>query len=689
MQGAVSSLQDLMEEALNVAADAARHNRTDDVATVLNEATIALRRASTVTGRMKEPLILDDIEAGISSSDDTADTSDISSGESDLNIGHKASADTVPTMSTGHTDAKQHTAIYPPFLNSAGERPRSERGDFDSRRPGDFYPESVLSISRFSPPQSYDGGRNKSRSTDTMHVELSTSEYGDRSMLRTPPQLYSPPSADSIIIDFAYVEKKSGEGSSEAARPSIRLGLPSGLKSGIGATSESSQPSEIRSPIFREPQSDSKMAPSIHELLPGDDVVVAGENPRWNVDVVSTTSPPIGSPNGSHAAANGPRKRFRPAHHHFMESSYYKIPVRDNDKRNTIRIKDGPGEPLTPQTSQSSHRNRQSRGLSDEFPSSRSHKYRRKPIAREWNTFRKRLTATIACANTILIGLIVGIYAGEVPKIQYEIADVNHYVILGNVLLYIGLGITTLIFWPLPLLHGRKPYVLLSLALTLPLQFPQAIAVQSYRSPSSVYYVGLLLPRAASGLALGFANVNFIATLFDLFGASLQSSHPHQEIVDVEDPRRQGGGMGLWLGIWAWCFVGSLAVGFLLGSVVTAHLNPSWGFYFVVIILAVFLLMNVVAPETRRAPHRRSVLHYFDEEDNLKKKVARGEVMLHLSSDGPKYWWQEVFAGIRLLAGMLIQPGFFVLALYLAWVYALVVLVTLVSAMLNSPGHQY
>jgi len=144
--------------------------------------------------------------------------------------------------------------------------------------------------------------------------------------------------------------------------------------------------------------------------------------------------------------------------------------------------------------------------------------------------------------------------------------------------------------------------------------------------------------------------------------------------------------MGLWLGIWAWCFVGSLAVGFLLGAVVTAHLNPSWGFYFVVIILAIFLLMNVVAPETRRAPHRRSVLHYFDEGDNLKKKVARGEVMLHLSSDGPKYWYQEVFAGMKLMTSMLIQPGFLVLAVYTAWVYALVVLVTLASTICNVSG---
>jgi len=39
-------------------------------------------------------------------------------------------------------------------------------------------------------------------------------------------------------------------------------------------------------------------------------------------------------------------------------------------------------------------------------------KYHRKPIAREWNTYRKRLTAAIACMNTILVGLIAGIYVG-------------------------------------------------------------------------------------------------------------------------------------------------------------------------------------------------------------------------------------------------------------------------------------
>ena len=241
------------------------------------------------------------------------------------------------------------------------------------------------------------------------------------------------------------------------------------------------------------------------------------------------------------------------------------------------------------------------------------------------------------------------------------------------------MGISTAFAWPLPLLHGRKPYTLAALAIALPLNFPQAVAVGTYRSPDAQYFVGLLLPRAFMGLALGFANVNFLTTLFDMFGASLQSSNPHQEIVMMDDIRRQGGGMGLWLGIWAWCFVGSLSIGFLIGAGITANLNPAWGFYIIVIIIAVFMLMNVIAPETRRAPYRRSVLKYLDKNEKIQRRVARGEVKLHISQDGPKYWWEEVSAGVQLMGSMMLQPGFFVLALYLAWIYALVVLVTLVS----------
>lgn len=146
-----------------------------------------------------------------------------------------------------------------------------------------------------------------------------------------------------------------------------------------------------------------------------------------------------------------------------------------------------------------------------------------------------------------------------------------------------------------------------------------------------------------------------------------------------DDVRRQGGGMGIWLGLWSWCFVGSLSLGFLIGASITQHLAPAWGFYVVVILLSFFILINVIAPETRRAPYRRSVLRYMDEDEKLKKRVARGEIKLHLDQDGPKYWWEEVWAGMRLMGHMFCQFGFFVLAVYLAWIYALVVLITLVS----------
>jgi hypothetical protein len=73
--------------------------------------------------------------------------------------------------------------------------------------------------------------------------------------------------------------------------------------------------------------------------------------------------------------------------------------------------------------------------------------HHRQPIARNWSTGKKRLTATIACINTALLGIIVGIYvskqseqsavtdiaqAGEVPCLQYYLADESHHVVVGN-----------------------------------------------------------------------------------------------------------------------------------------------------------------------------------------------------------------------------------------------------------------
>lgn len=257
--------------------------------------------------------------------------------------------------------------------------------------------------------------------------------------------------------------------------------------------------------------------------------------------------------------------------------------------------------------------------------------------------------------------------------------------------LYIGIAISTLFFWPLPLLHGRKTYTLAAFAVLLPLQFPQAIAVSGYREPYSILArVGLLLPRALTGLAMGFANMNFLPTLLDLFGASLMSEKPHQEVVVKEDIRRQGGGIGLWLGIWCWCYIGSLSVGFCIGACIISKLNPAWGFYIIIILLAFFLFVNVIAPETRPSPYRRSLVHFFDlSGSTIKQRLARGEVKLHISNTGPKWWLEEVNAGIVLTCRMFFQPGFFLMAIYLAWIYAQVVLIICLLGALLSRDYKF
>lgn len=242
------------------------------------------------------------------------------------------------------------------------------------------------------------------------------------------------------------------------------------------------------------------------------------------------------------------------------------------------------------------------------------------------------------------------------------------------------MGLTTFFFWPLPLLHGRRPYTLVALAITLPLQFPQAIMVGTRRFGSNDRYMaGLLVSRAISGLALGFAQMNSANVLLDLFGASLQSTHPHGEIVILDDVRRHGGGMGLWLGAWTFSFIGSIGFGFMIGTDIVSGLNVSWGFYITVILIAVVLFLNVLAPETRRSAHRRTMAEIELPNMSITRRVARGEVKMHVYGEGPKWWWEEVFAGVFLSLKMLDQPGFGLMALYLGWVYGEIVLVIVVS----------
>lgn len=317
--------------------------------------------------------------------------------------------------------------------------------------------------------------------------------------------------------------------------------------------------------------------------------------------------------------------------------------------------------------------------IRDHHHFSLSHSHRRAPIARNWSTTKKRWVATVTCLSTMLLGFVIGIYTDEVPAIQYTIFDEHHCAILGNVVLFLGLALYTVLFWPLPILHGRKPYTLGALIMLLALQFPQAMVLSRQRSPSNASYrAGLLISRAFSGFFLGFASINFKGTLLDLFGASLQSSNPHQEVVDSNDVRRHGGCMGLWLGIWTWSFIGSIGVGFLIGAAIISGLTVSWGFWTTIIMTAAMLLINVLVPEVRRSAYRRSVSEIRNGQE-VSRRVAKGEIKMHLDATGPVVWYEEVFAGYQLMSKMLIQSGFTSLALYTAWIYGQLIMIVVVS----------
>lgn len=300
-------------------------------------------------------------------------------------------------------------------------------------------------------------------------------------------------------------------------------------------------------------------------------------------------------------------------------------------------------------------------------------------IARNWPDSRKRFVAAVVCINTSCLGLVTGIYSGEVPAIQYVIADFHHYAILGNVFLYCGLALSNFFLWPLPLLHGRKVYTVAGLTITLGLQIPQGLVVSQYRMPDDVVWrTLLLLSRSLSGVALGMVSINQLATLLDLFGASLQSRHPHGESANPYDVRRHGGGMGLWLAAWSWCTLGTISLGFVIGAFIVDNASVQWGFWTTLCILMFVLILNLLAPEVRRAAFRRSMADLVGLSGPF-SRVTRGELKMHLDETGPYWWGEEVHAGVRLCWKMVRQPGFLILASYTAWVFAQFTLILMVS----------
>ncbi|KAI7615185.1 MFS general substrate transporter [Hortaea werneckii] len=670
MDTAIRDHEKLMGKAFGAADEAAGRGHSNEVARILEGASSALHNASTTalyrrsTARpLNSPLRLSPSESGLSTDGGSSDDHDLW----DLQHSREHSAETAPTLVTAQSSKSPLLAA--PYTKD-GRQPLPRRA--------------------------------------SMH---SGSSAEDVSIAPTPPGLYQPPSVESIVRDFAYNDIQSAKARSLASLTA---------KKSYGAAADFYN--DQGESVAYQPGVRKSMNPPLPDL-PAEEVPSSGHKPKHHkpakptrplhetnakqielreLEHVPTTSEPPKPAVDDNVTPNGTRHPHKRGRNHphvsdFFESSYYRHPNvtptevarKLSSVTDTRSVSKAPPPPPPPplqdpplllrertrrpeEDDQDAKHVRKHISLREGQGFSLGRYHRRQPIAREWHPVRKRIAATVACFNTVFIGLIAGIYAGEVPKMQYQIADVSHKVLMGNVLLFCGLGLTTFIFWPLPLLHGRKPYTLLAFALMLPLQFPQAIAVSGNQSrpDSTITRVGLLLPRIFTGIAMGFANINQLPTLLDLFGSSLMSEAPHQEFVNNDDVRRQGGGVGIWLGIWSFCFVGSLSIGFCIGACIIAGLDPSWGFYIVVILLAFFLLVNVIIPETRRAPYRRSIAHFFDDDDRLRRRVARGEVKLHISNDGPKWWFQEVWAGLVLTKRMIGQPGFFVLGSYIGWIYA-------------------
>jgi hypothetical protein len=86
-----------------------------------------------------------------------------------------------------------------------------------------------------------------------------------------------------------------------------------------------------------------------------------------------------------------------------------------------------------------------------------------------------------------------------------------------------------------------------------------------------------------------------------MFGASLMSDAPHDERVRTDDIRRHGGGLGVWLSVWTWCWIGSLSIGFACGSILVNYRTPVWGFYLSIALLSTILLLNIFCPDVKNS----------------------------------------------------------------------------------------
>jgi hypothetical protein len=446
LERAVTGLHNLMEEALTVAQDAAQNNRTQDFAQILDEAKIALRKSSTVHLSMSPPLRIDDTESEeyFSSDDYDQDSDSDADIESNISSVKPKEMPSIASVPTAYIKSKSGLSLKQIPTTVPLTAPR-----YSIRQQSIVHP-------IVSPPFENDGRRPTSQ-----QAAVGPSSSEDFSMTQTPPQMYSKMSKASTTHDWAYLQRtptrrdlRGGSEPGPVSEGETVLPPPIEEASGIVLPPVISQDASVRTPeqilyeplrisvpdvpkrkslrpVRSDPQLSSTPSPPPQPTAP-----YAVYDPRHYVtpDYPSAQYPAANPPEAA-IPTTAPAKRWKPkaGMSRIFESPYYHVPGRGEvpaalptSTQPAIPVAPGqtaaPGQPPLPLLPGQAppvnvpspdlslkHPRKNHISLKDE-PGFRFHRYRRSPIAREWKIGRKRITAVVACFNTMLVGLITGIY---------------------------------------------------------------------------------------------------------------------------------------------------------------------------------------------------------------------------------------------------------------------------------------
>lgn len=358
LDDAIDGFEDLVQEAVEMAEDAADQEKMDEVTEIIEGATNALRMASIipanhfmVVGSPRHVSESSYSSSGVSSISEESTSDDRRSSSSSQTILTRASPPARVAISVPH--------------KKDGRRPKSEHGDV------------------------------------AIEIEQPLPTAPGTSVSPTPPRFYPKQSADSVAIDWAYVPARKSE-IEQQRKPS----------SPEGADLYPARPSRIsmhdNKPLEPEP---AQISTHDHENF-----VSRGTKRRHRSGDFEIHRKHRGSRgrDGSHD-----RRKEDAQGSSFLSLDEGTRPERAMRWRSSYGVSETPFDTDLEErfgyTASGLNRRPPRRSTQLSVPDqghgfSLHRRHRRQPIARNWGPLRKRITATIACINTSLLGLIIGIY---------------------------------------------------------------------------------------------------------------------------------------------------------------------------------------------------------------------------------------------------------------------------------------